>query len=329
MPSTLENLKATGTLIVADTGDVDKIKQLCPQDATTNPSIIFAAAKLPAYKSLVTEAVAYAKAHQPTPGPAQMSLCLDKVAVNFGVEISKVVPGYISTEVDARLSFDTAGSLLRARRIIQLYEQAGVGKERVLIKLASTWECIAAAEELEREGIRCNLTLLFSFEQAVACANAKVTLISPFVGRIYDWHKAKSGGKEYDPPSTDPGVLSVLKIYNYFRATGSTTIVMGASFRNVDQILELAGCDRLTISPALLDKLAGMEAPVPVKLTPAGALLAHGGAPIPPQPITPADLKFSCCFDPMTCDKLNEGIRNFSADLVKLENEILAPLLSA
>ena len=216
MPSTLENLKATGTLIVADTGDVDKIKQLCPQDATTNPSIIFAAAKLPAYKSLVTEAVSYAKAHQPTPGPAQMALCLDKVAVNFGVEISKVVPGYISTEVDARLSFDTAGSLLRARRIIQLYEQAGVGKERVLIKLASTWECIAAAEELEREGIRCNLTLLFSFEQAVACANAKVTLISPFVGRISDWHKAKNGGKDI-PAAEDPGVLSVRRIYNYYR----------------------------------------------------------------------------------------------------------------
>lgn len=329
MPSSLDFLKASGTLIVADTGDIEKIKQLCPQDATTNPSIIFAAAKLPAYSSLVAEAVAYAKATHPTPGAAQMALCLDKVAVNFGVKISEVIPGYVSTEVDARLSFDTAGSLSRARRIIQLYQDMGVGKERVLIKLASTSECIAAAEELEKEGIMCNLTLLFSFEQAVACAAAKVTLISPFVGRIYDWHKAKSGGKEYDPPSTDPGVVSVRKIYDYYRASGSATIVMGASFRNTDQILELAGCDRLTISPALLDKLAAMEAPVPVKLTPAGALQAHGGAPIPPQTITPADLKFSCCFDPMTCDKLNEGIRNFSADLVKLETEILAPLLSA
>jgi len=199
-----------------------------------------------------------------------------------------------------------------------------VAKERILIKLASTWECIRAAEVLEKEGIHCNLTLLFSFEQAVACAQAGVTLISPFVGRIYDWYKAKNGGKEFDPPSTDPGVVSVRKIYNYYRAAGISTIVMGASFRNTDQILELAGCDRLTISPSLLDKLAGTEAPVPVKLSPSLAL-AEG--PVKRLSITESEFRFSLCQDAMAGEKLSEGIRNFSSDLAKLQ-DILTPQLN-
>jgi len=205
-----------------------------------------------------------------------------------------------------------------------LYIEAGVAKERILIKLASTWECIRAAEVLEKEGIHCNLTLLFSFEQAVACAQAGVTLISPFVGRIYDWYKAKNGGKEFDPPSTDPGVVSVRKIYNYYRAAGISTIVMGASFRNTDQILELAGCDRLTISPSLLDKLAGTEAPVPVKLSPSLAL-AEG--PVKRLSITESEFRFSLCQDAMAGEKLSEGIRNFSSDLAKLQ-DILTPQLN-
>lgn len=199
-----------------------------------------------------------------------------------------------------------------------------MAKERILIKLASTWECIRAAEVLEKEGIHCNLTLLFSFEQAVACAQAGVTLISPFVGRIYDWYKAKNGGKEFDPPSTDPGVVSVRKIYNYYRAAGISTIVMGASFRNTDQILELAGCDRLTISPSLLDKLAGTEAPVPVKLSPSLAL-AEG--PVKRLSITESEFRFSLCQDAMAGEKLSEGIRNFSSDLAKLQ-DILTPQLN-
>ena len=223
MPSTLDLLKASGTLVVADTGEFSKIAALSPQDATTNPSLIFAAAQRPEYSALVDEAVAYGRAQCPGGGAEQMALVLDKVAVNFGVEISKLVPGYVSTEVDARLSFDTAGSLARARRLIALYQAAGVGKERVLIKLASTWECIRAAEVLEKEGIRCNLTLLFCFEQAVACAAAGVTLISPFVGRIYDWHKAKNGGKDI-AAAEDPGVASVRRIYAYYRKCGMCVV---------------------------------------------------------------------------------------------------------
>ena len=216
--SALSGLKAAGTLVVADTGEVSKIAALAPQDATTKPSLIYAAAQRPEYAALVSDAVQYARAQAPA-GAERAALALDKLAVNFGVEISKLVPGYVSTEVDARLSFDRAGSLARARRVSALYRAAGVPAERVLIKLASTWECISAAEELEKEGIRCNLTLLFCFEQAVACAQSGVTLISPFVGRIYDWHKAKNGGKDI-PAAEDPGVHSVCRIYNYYRKCG-------------------------------------------------------------------------------------------------------------
>jgi transaldolase len=228
MSTALSGLKAAGTLVVADTGEFAKIAALAPQDATTNPSLIYAAAQRPEYAALVQDAVDYARAQAPA-GAERAALALDKLAVNFGVEISKLVPGYVSTEVDARLSFDRAGSLARARRLSALYRAAGVPAERVLIKLASTWECISAAEELEREGIRCNLTLLFCFEQAVACGQSGVTLISPFVGRIYDWHKAKNGGKDI-PAAEDPGVHSVCRIYNYYRKCGMCVLLARCSW---------------------------------------------------------------------------------------------------
>ena len=245
---------------MADTGDFEKIAAFRPQDSTTNPSLILAAARLPAYAHLVADAIAYGRA-QGGSEEERLALILDKLAVNFGCEILKLVPGYVSTEIDARLSFDTARSLARARRVIALYAEQGVGKERVLIKLASTWECIRAAEVLEKEGVHTNMTLLFCFAQAVACADAGATLISPFVGRILDWHK-KASGRDF-APAEDPGVLSVTQICNHYKRHGYQTIVMGASFRSTGEVLALAGCDRLTISPALLAQLAASTEPAP------------------------------------------------------------------
>lgn len=320
MSSALDQLIAAGTLISADSGEVDKIKIFKPSDATTNPSLINSAARLPEYKHLVDEAVAYAKA---SGASDMMAVLLDKLAVSFGAEILKHVPGFISTEVDARLSFDTEASLARARRIIKMYEEVGIGKERILIKLASTWECIKAAEVLQREGVQCNMTLLFSFSQAVACADAGATLISPFCGRIMDWYK-KSSGKDYTP-SEDPGVISISNIYNYYKKYGYNTIVMGASFRNAGEITELAGCDRLTISPALLEQLSKSTESVPVKLSPATAAEA---CKIEQVHYTEPSFRWALNEDPMATEKLAEGIRNFAADLVKLET-FLKPLLEA
>lgn len=317
----LEALKESGTLVVADTGEFEKIKAFKPQDATTNPSLINAAARLAEYKPLVDDAIAYGK-RSGLAGADLMALVLDKLAANFGTEILKHVPGYVSTEVDARLSFDTAASLARARRIIGMYEENGVARERVLIKLATTWEGLAAAAELEREGIHCNMTLLFSFSQAVVAADVGATLISPFVGRILDWHK-KAAGKDF-AAADDPGVASVTRIYNYYKKYGYKTIVMGASFRNTGEITELAGCDRLTIAPALLAQLAESHAAVPVKLTVAGAAEACKEAQVH---FDEKGFRWALNEDAMATEKLAEGIRNFAADLVKLET-FLAPLLA-
>jgi transaldolase len=265
--------------------------------------------------------VAYAKASGAA-GRELLETCLDKLAVNFGCEILKHVPGYVSTELDARLSFDTPASIARGRRIIALYGEAGVPRDRVLIKLATTWEGVRAAQVLQAEGIGCNMTLLFSFAQAVAAAEAGVTLISPFVGRITDWHKKANGGKDF-PPAEDPGVKSVAAIYTYYKQHGHGTIVMGASFRSPGQILELAGCDRLTIAPALLEKLGASGDAVPPKLTPAAAAAAP---PMPRVAFDEASFRWAMNEDAMATEKLAEGIRGFAADLAKLE-DFLKPLL--
>ncbi|MBT5230211.1 MAG: transaldolase, partial [Methylococcales bacterium] len=261
--SKLDQLKDL-TTVVADTGDFGTMVEYKPTDATTNPSLIYAASQIDSYQGLVDEAIDYGL-NKGSDRASQTEATLDKLAVNFGLEILKIVPGRVSTEVDARLSFDKAGSIAKAHEIIALYEAAGIGKDRVLIKLASTWEGIKAAEELEKEGIHCNLTLLFNFEQAVACAEAGVTLISPFVGRIFDWYKASEGVDSY-PADKDPGVISVTAIYNYYKKHDYKTVVMGASFRNVGEITELAGCDLLTIAPKLLGELAADGGDVPQKL---------------------------------------------------------------
>lgn len=299
------------TTVVADTGDIDAIKKYQPVDATTNPSLLLKAAQMEQYKPLIEEAVKWAKA-QSDDQAQQIIDAGDKLAVNIGREILDIVPGRISTEVDARLSFDTAGSIEKAKKLIGLYEQAGVGKDRVLIKLASTWEGIRAAEELEKLGINCNLTLLFSFAQARACAEAGVFLISPFVGRILDWYKKDTGRDSY-PADEDPGVVSVTKIYNYYKSHGYKTVVMGASFRNAGEILELAGCDRLTISPQLLEELSQNNEPITVKLKDQGATKT------PEAPLTEAEFRWQHNEDAMATEKLAEGIRNFAADQVKLE----------
>src|SRR5690606_21214580 len=252
------------TTVVADTGDIAAMKLYQPQDATTNPSLILNAAQIPEYRKLIDEAVTWAKA-QSNDRAQQVVDATDKLAVNIGLEILKLVPGRISTEVDARLSYDTDASVAKARKLIKMYNDAGISNDRILIKLASTWEGIRAAEILEKEGINCNLTLLFSFAQARACAEAGVFLISPFVGRIMDWYKAKEG-RDFDA-AEDPGVLSVTAIYNYYKALGYNTVVMGASFRNTGEILELAGCDRLTISPQLLQELSEAQGDVVQKLS--------------------------------------------------------------
>ncbi|NAX46101.1 transaldolase, partial [Photobacterium halotolerans] len=258
MSTKLEQLRAL-TTVVADTGDIEAIKKYQPQDATTNPSLILKAAEIEQYAPLIDDAIAYAKA-QSSDKAQQIEDAGDKLAVNIGKEILNVVPGRISTEVDARLSYDTDASVAKARKLIKMYNDAGISNDRILIKLASTWEGIRAAEILEKEGINCNLTLLFSFAQARACAEAGVYLISPFVGRIMDWYKAKEG-RDFDA-AEDPGVLSVTAIYNYYKALGYNTVVMGASFRNTGEILELAGCDRLTISPQLLQELSEAQGDV-------------------------------------------------------------------
>ncbi|MBS6727181.1 MAG: transaldolase, partial [Haemophilus parainfluenzae] len=280
MTTQLDSLRSM-TVVVADTGDIDAIKKYQPQDATTNPSLILSASALPQYAPLIDEAIAYAKA-QSADKAKQLIDAEDKLAVNIGLEILKIVPGRISTEVDARLSYDTQATVEKARKLIALYNAAGISNDRILIKIASTWQGIRAAEILEKEGINCNLTLLFSEAQARACAEAGVYLISPFVGRILDWYKANTDKKEY-APAEDPGVISVTKIYNYYKKYGYKTVVMGASFRNVGEIIELAGCDRLTIAPALLKELQENSTALVRKLDYKGEVKAK------PQPLTEAE----------------------------------------
>ena len=299
------------TTVVADTGDFKQLAQFQPQDATTNPSLILKAVQKPEYAPLLAEAVA---AHRGQP----LDVVMDHLLVRFGCEILKTIPGRVSTEVDARLSFDTAATVARARRIMALYEAQGIPRERVLIKIASTWEGIQAAAELEREGIRCNLTLLFAFCQAVACGQAKVQLISPFVGRIYDWYK-KSAGAAWDEAAmsgaNDPGVQSVRAIFNHYKKHGIATEVMGASFRNIGQITALAGCDLLTISPELLSQLAASDAPLGQALDAAAAQ----GMNLPAVRYDEASFRLALNEDAMATEKLAEGIRAFCADAVKLE----------
>ena len=317
MTTQLDSLRSM-TVVVADTGDIDAIKKYQPQDATTNPSLILSASALPQYAPLIDEAVAYAKA-QSTDKAQQLIDAEDKLAVNIGLEILKIVPGRISTEVDARLSYDTQATVEKARKLIALYNAAGISNDRILIKIASTWQGIRAAEILEKEGINCNLTLLFSEAQARACAEAGVYLISPFVGRILDWYKANTDKKEY-APAEDPGVISVTKIYNYYKEYGYKTVVMGASFRNVGEIIELAGCDRLTIAPALLKELQENTTPLVRKLDYKGEVKAK------PQPLTEAEFYWQHNSDAMAVEKLADGIRKFAVDQEKLEAMLSAKL---
>jgi len=306
------------TTVVADTGDIAAMKLYQPQDATTNPSLILNAAGIPEYRKLIDEAVTWAR-EQSSKKEEQIQYAADMLNVKIGLEILKLVPGRISTEVDARLSYDTEGSINKARALIKLYNDAGISNDRILIKLASTWQGIRAAEQLEKEGINCNLTLLFSFAQARACAEAGVYLISPFVGRILDWYKANTDKKEY-AAHEDPGVISVSEIYQYYKQHGYETVVMGASFRNVGEIIELAGCDRLTISPALLKELAESEGTLERKLSYTGEVKAR------PAKMTEAEFLWEHNQDPMAVDKLAQGIRNFALDQAKLD-KMLAELL--
>ena len=317
MTTQLDSLRNM-TVVVADTGDIEAIKKYQPQDATTNPSLILSASSLPQYSPLIDEAVSYAKA-QSNDKSQQLIDAEDKLAVNIGLEILKIVPGRISTEVDARLSYDTQATVEKARKLIALYNAAGISNDRILIKIASTWQGIRAAEILEKEGINCNLTLLFSEAQARACAEAGVYLISPFVGRILDWYKANSDKKEY-APAEDPGVISVTKIYNYYKEYGYNTVVMGASFRNVGEITELAGCDRLTIAPALLKELQENSTALVRKLEYKGEVKAK------PQPLTEAEFYWQHNSDAMAVEKLAEGIRKFAVDQEKLETMLAAKL---
>ena len=317
MTTQLDSLRSM-TVVVADTGDIDAIKKYQPQDATTNPSLILSASVLPQYAPLIDEAITYAKA-QSADKAQQLIDAEDKLAVNIGLEILKIVPGRISTEVDARLSYDTQATVEKARKLIALYNAAGISNDRILIKIASTWQGIRAAEILEKEGINCNLTLLFSEAQARACAEAGVYLISPFVGRILDWYKANTDKKEY-APAEDPGVISVTKIYNYYKEYGYKTVVMGASFRNVGEIIVLAGCDRLTIAPALLKELQENTTPLVRKLEYKGEVKAK------PQPLTEAEFYWQHNSDAMAVEKLAEGIRKFAVDQEKLEAMLSAKL---
>lgn len=306
--SKLEQLKDL-TVLVADTGDIEAIRKFKPTDATTNPSLIYKAALMPAYSHLVKEAIDY--------GKGNLSVIMDKLAVSFGTEISKIVPGYVSTEVDARLSFDKEATIAKGRELIAMYKEVGIDKSRILIKVASTWEGIEAAKVLEKEGITCNLTLLFSIAQAIACAEGNITLISPFVGRIMDWYKKNDGVDGYSPKE-DPGVQSVTTIYNYYKKYGYKTIVMGASFRNIGEILQLAGCDKLTIAPSLLDELDKADGDVPKHLD------ASMSKTMDIEKITLDEKTFRWMMneDAMATEKLAEGIRNFSKDLIKLEDYI-------
>jgi len=309
------------SVIVADTGDFDSIRKYQPRDTTTNPSLLLKAAQMPEYAALLEKTLADAKQESPNASKC-VRVALDKLAVAFGLEILKIVPGRVSTEVDARLSFDVDGSIAKARSLIARYEKAGTSRERILIKVASTWEGICAARQLTREGIHCNLTLLFSFAQAVACAEAGVQLISPFVGRILDWYK-KSTGRDSYPPAEDPGVVSVTRIYNYYKTYGYQTEVMGASFRNVGEIIELAGCDLLTISPTLLEEMQKTTGTLVRKLDPKTAPVTCQEAKLA---LDEKAFRWMLNEDPMATEKLSEGIRLFAADTLKLE-KFIAPKL--
>ncbi len=309
---------ANMTVVVADTGEIDAIRQFTPRDATTNPSLILAAAQIPAYNELIDRSLRESRQLIGSEAAAEevVKEALDEISVTFGKEILKIVPGRVSTEVDARLSYDTEATIEKAHKLIGLYQQAGIGKERVLIKIASTWEGIKAAERLEKDGIHCNLTLLFGFSQAVACAEAGVTLISPFVGRILDWYKKSTGRASYPGPE-DPGVISVTTIFNYFKTYGYATEVMGASFRNIDELIELAGCDLLTISPALMDQLRNTEAVLERKLD------AARPGPSPDRiHVDQQMFKTMMAEDPMASEKLDEGIRGFSKAIETLEAQL-------
>jgi len=316
MSNKLEQLRKL-TTVVADTGDIEAIRKYQPEDATTNPSLILKAAQIADYAPLIDQSIEYAKAQSDDKAQQVQDTC-DMLAVNIGKEILKTIPGRISTEVDARLSYDMEGSVAKARQLIKMYNDAGITNDRILIKLASTWEGIRAAEILEKEGINCNLTLLFSFAQARACAEAGVFLISPFVGRIMDWYKAKEG-RDFEAQE-DPGVVSVSSIYNYYKEHGYNTVVMGASFRNIGEILELAGCDRLTIAPQLLAELEAAEGEVVEKL------VDSKGSKERPAAMTHAEFLWDHNQDPMAVEKLAEGIRNFAVDQGKLEEMIAAKL---
>ncbi len=319
MPSLLDQIKQH-SVIVADTGDFASIRKYTPRDATTNPSLLLKAAQMPEYAALVDKTLADAKQESPSSGQT-ISVAMDRLGVAFGLEILKIVPNRVSTEVDARLSFDTAASVAKAHSLIARYETAGISRERILIKLASTWEGIRAAEQLKKDGIRCNLTLLFSFAQAVACAEAGVQLISPFVGRIFDWYK-KSTGKTEFAPAEDPGVISVTKIYNYYKKHGHATEVMGASFRNIGEITELAGCDLLTISPQLLEELQKNTGDIPRKLTSAAAAACN----LEKIALDEKAFRWLHNEDAMATEKLAEGIRLFTVDSIKLEQWLAAKL---
>jgi len=319
------------TKLVIDTGEIDAIKKFKPTDATTNPSLLLAAAKKPEYDNLVKNAIDYgvkqnlnSKLDSKARSAAILNDVMDKLAVNFGTEITKLVPGVVSTEVDARISFDTDAMIAKARLLMALYAANGIGKDRVLIKLASTWEGVRAAKVLEAEGIHCNMTLLFSMAQAVACAEAGATLISPFVGRITDWYKAKTGTKEYEP-AADPGVQSVTRIYNYYKKNGYRTIVMGASFRNKGQILQLAGCDKLTISPQLLQELSDGKDAVTQHL----AAEAAAKTDQPKISLDEKSFRWAHNDDAMATEKLAEGIRKFAEDSVALEKMLLPRIEAA
>ena len=318
--SKLDELKKH-TVIVADTGEVEEIKKYMPRDATTNPSLILAASNMPEYKPLIDEALEYAK-KKGSSTEQRLDAFITKVCVNFGVEILKTVPGRVSTEVDARLSFDTKGSIKKAHEFIDLYKKAGIKKERILIKLAATWEGIQAAKVLEKEGIHCNMTLMFSLAQAAACAEVKATLISPFVGRIFDWYK-KDEGKESYPPHEDPGVVSVSEIYHYYKHHGYKTEIMGASFRNSGEILELAGCDLLTIAPKFLKELSETEGEVPCKLD------SSKVKPSTKISVEEKDFRFQLNENAMAVEKLSEGIRKFCEAIRELESTAAKSLIKA
>lgn len=310
----LDTLKSY-TVVVADTGDIESIKKFSPQDATTNPSLVLKAAQLPQYQALIADAIGKARRQGGSEQTQLINAC-DQVAVDIGSEVLRHVPGRISTEVDARYAWDRGMCVAQARKLIQMYEKNGIGAERILIKLAATWEGIRAAEELEKSGINCNLTLLFSFAQARACAEAGVYLISPFVGRIYDWYQKHQPQETEYQADRDPGVVSVRQIYQYYKSHGYDTVVMGASFRRIEQIQALAGCDRLTISPALLDELAANDAPLSRQLQPGYVSETR------PSPMSQAEFLWQHHQDPMAVEKLSEGIRLFAADQLKLENQI-------